>query len=111
MPNTIRNESRPGIYQKLSTVKRWIEQCVCEWVTEGKSYRELSNSERLERMAENLERSKTLIDKRPKSKRPNYLPGINPSHVKEIMPRSEVWTTEVKYQCLVEARKFAEVNA
>ena len=101
----VRNNS----HAKLATVKRWIDQCVCEWVEFGKSYRELSTAERLERMSANLERFATLSDNRPKSRRDNYLPPINVCGEREIMPKSEVWTNQLKYECLVQARELASL--
>ena len=105
MPNTVRNESRPGIYAKLKTVERWIEQCVCEWIVEGHSFRELSHQERLQRMSSNLASSNRVNG----SKRRYYgLPPINPSGEKEIMPKSSVWTSRVKFDCLVQAQQIAQ---
>jgi hypothetical protein len=105
----IRNTSRPGVYAKLSTVERWIKQCICEWEVERKSYRELSHKDRLARMAQNIEEAGSLIDNRPKSRKSGYLPPINVCGEREIMPKSEIWTREVKYQCLVQARELASL--
>lgn len=110
MPNTVRNESRPGIYAKLKTVERWIEQCVCEWVIEGRSFRELEQSERLRRMAANMELANNkgrLADKRTKAQKYG-LPPINPSGEIERMPTSSVWTSRVKFDCLVAAQQFCQ---
>jgi len=107
LANTVRNTSRPGIYVKLSVAKRWIEQFVCEWVRENVSIRELSNSERLAKMSANLERFGTFSDNRPKSRRDSYLPPINVCGEREILPKSEIWTSQVKYECLVQARELA----
>lgn len=105
MPNTVRNESRPGIYAKLKTVERWIEQYACEWIIKGHSFRELSTSERLERMRTALSVTGSLKD----SKKPYYgLPPINPSGEKEIMPKSAIWTSRVKFDCLVQAQQLAQ---
>src|SRR5581483_339706 len=109
LANTVRNTSRPGIYVKLSVAKRWIDQCVCEWVKENISIRELSTSERLSRMAANLERFGQFSDNRPKSKRDSYLPPINCCGEREILPKSEIWTSQVKYECLVQARELASL--
>jgi len=99
------------VFHKLSTVKRWIDQCVAEWVVEGRSFRELSTSERLSRMSANLDRFGSMFDARPASKRETYLPPINVAGEKEVMPRSEVWTAQRKYECLVSARELCAPTA
>jgi len=105
MANKARNLSRPGVFAKLSTVTRWVDQCVCEWVIEHRSFRELSSAERLSRMAANIERSGSVIDNRPDSRRESYLPPVNGCGVIERMPNSDVWMRDRKFECLIAARE------
>lgn len=81
---------------------------MCEWVKENISIRELSTAERLSKMSLNLAQFGRFNDKHlPKSKQKGYLPPIKCCGEREILPKSEIWTSQVKYECLVQARELA----
>lgn len=101
IPIVTRNQGKV----KLAQAEKFVSECRCAWVND---LDHLQGIRDLSRKEQALAIDAKFNEQRRIEQLHGGLEPINPTDgdIKEVMPRSDVWTPQAKYEALVAAREF-----